>query len=93
MKPWPFEEPENVATFTVGKILKGEASILLVCHDAVDGSWQFLTGEAFDMNDAMLVSLKEMVIRDSSVLELADLPLGWCATRTHRESQWERHAS
>jgi len=91
MKPWPFDDPENVATFTVGKIVKGGAPILLVCHDAEDGSWQFLTGDAFEMDDAMLVALKEIVARDSSVLELADLPLGWCASREHLGAPWSRH--
>ncbi len=91
MNPWPFEDPENAATFTVGKIVRGGAVILLVVHDAEDGSWQFLTGEAFDMNDAMLVSLREIVVRDSSVIELADLPLGWRASRENREAPWKRY--
>jgi hypothetical protein len=93
MKAWPFEDPENVATLTVGKIVKWGAAILMVCHDAEDGSWQFLTGEPSDMEDAMLVALKEIVARDSSVIELADLPLGWCASRKHPGAPWERHLS
>ena len=90
MNPWPFQDPENVAAFTVGKIVRGGAAILLVVHDAEDGSWQFLTGEAFDMADAMLVSLREIVGRDSSVIELSDLPLGWRASRENREAPWVR---
>jgi len=31
------------------------------------------------VKDAALVSLREMIERDSTLAELADLPVGWCA--------------
>jgi len=31
-----------------------------------------------------------MVKRDESLIELADLPLGWCADRIDVDSQWSR---
>jgi hypothetical protein len=36
---WPFDEPENLAVFTLGRIIRGEAPILLVSHDEEDGGW------------------------------------------------------
>ena len=90
MSDWPFEDPENVATITVRQIVCDGAPILLVCHDEDDGGWQFLTGGRFEMKDAMLVGLGEIVDRDSSVNELADLPLGWRATRENPDSPWQR---
>ena len=42
------------------------------------------------MADAALVGLSEMVRHDPSVLELADMPPGWSATRETRDAPWKR---
>lgn len=87
---WPFEDAPNVACFTVRSIMEGAKPILLVSHDAEDESWQMLTGDAFDMDEAMLVLLTNLVALDESLIELADLPLGWSAWREHLGSPWIR---
>jgi hypothetical protein len=87
---WPFADLPNVATITVRQITSRQQPILLVCHDEEDGSWQFLTGGAFNMADAMVVALKEIVQLDSSVSELSDLPLGWQASRASPKHAWIR---
>jgi hypothetical protein len=53
-----------------------------------DSSWQFLGGGLVAMADPMLVSLKQAVATDQSLLEFADLPLGWKATRENAQSPW-----
>ena len=92
MEPtWPFADPPNVATITIRSIVDGSHPILFVSHDADDGCWQFLDGaEAHDLRHAMVLGLNEIVALDSSVLELADLPLGWCAWRVGPLRPWER---
>jgi hypothetical protein len=90
MDDWPFADPPNVMTVTMRQIVHGGEPILLVCRDADDGSWQFLTGGSFHVTDGKLVTLRSMVERDSSLAELADLPLGWQAWRERRGSPWER---
>ena len=87
---WPFADPPNLATFTVRQIVDRKRPILLVYHDEDDGSWQFLTGEAIDMADAMLVTLRTIVGVDATVLELADLEVGWRARRTDACAPWVR---
>lgn len=87
---WPFDEPKNVAAVTVRQIMREGQPILLVSHDADDGSWQFLTGGQFSMADALLVALHSVVEHDPSVRELADLPLGWVAARDSAGSPWRR---
>jgi len=86
---WPFAERPDIAVVTVGQVLRGGKPILYVTHDEDDG-WQFLTGEAVDPADAMVVSLREIVERDASIAMLADLPPGWCAKRDHTMSEWAR---
>ena len=64
--------------------------ITRVVHDASDHGWQFLSDDGANMDDAMLVGLKEIVAHDNTVLEIADLPPGWIATRDQVGSPWMR---
>lgn len=93
MSTSPFRDPPDVATFTVRQIISGNKPILFVNHDAEDGSWQFLTGSPLDRSDALLVGLAEMLRHDATLVELADLPEGWQASRKHKGADWQRAAS
>ena len=89
--PWPFEDPLNVITVTTRHVVDGSHPIDYVSRDEEDGGWQFHTNAvAFSMADALLVRLDNMVARDASLLELADLPLGWCAVRSGPSAPWVR---
>ena len=90
MDDWPFDDPPNAAVFTVRQIVDGQMPILYVSHEEEDGAWQFLTGEQITTADALLVGLKNIVNRDPSVLELAELPNGWIATRNNIGVPWQR---
>jgi hypothetical protein len=88
---WPFADPPNVATFTVRQIIEGGPPVLWVSHDEDDGAWQFHTGEEdFEVADGMIVCLKNMIARDPSLSELADLPFGWKAWRESPSHPWKR---
>jgi hypothetical protein len=90
MNDWLFADAKNVATMTVRRIMDGTQPILFVSHDADDGMWQFLTGASVDMAQAMVVGLEEIYRLDSTIGELADLPLGWIAERTSPVQPWRR---
>ena len=87
---WPFDEPENLAVFTLKRIAQGGSPILRVTHDEEDGGWQFLDGGEVLMEEASLVCLRNMIQLDPSLLELADLPLGWVAERDGPGEPWKR---
>ena len=87
---WPFDQPRNGATFTLRSIAFGGAPILRVSHDADDHGWQFLDGQRVEPANAAVVALEEVVRLDPSVLELADLPPSWSATRATKSSPWQR---
>ena len=89
MSDWLFDDPPNVAVLTTDQVLKGE-SILYVSHDEEDGAWQFHAGETIDESNAKVVALKRIVELDRSVMQLADLPLGWVATRSDVGAVWQR---
>jgi len=87
---WPFDDPKNVAVFTVRQIMLDGRPILMVVHHSEDGSWEFLTGDALSLDDLLLVSLRSVVEKDSTIRDLADLPLGWRAVRESPDSPWVR---
>jgi hypothetical protein len=86
--PWPFDDPRNVAVFTVRAVMTGRLPVLVVCHDEDDGRWQFLTGKPLDMKEALLVTLESVVRLDPTLADLADLRLGWQATRAGVGEPW-----
>ena len=90
---WPFADPENLAVFTLKRIVRGESPILRVTHDEEDGGWQFLDGGEVVVEEASLVSLRFVTQVDPSVLELADMPLGWVAERASPGEPWQRAAA
>jgi hypothetical protein len=92
MTEWKFQDPPNVAVITTTKVLNGEDWVAFVSHDGEDGGWQFHNNEPGPLHesDAKVVSLQNMVRLDPSIVELADLPLGWHAQRDSRNSPWKR---
>lgn len=89
---WPFRDPQNVSVFTTSSVVSGKAPILYVTHDEDDGAWQFHSGEALTDDQPKVVSLAAIVKLDSTVKELADLPLGWEANRKSKGDKWVRSA-
>lgn len=87
---WPFDQPRNCATFTLRSIVFDGAPILHVWHEEEDHSWVFLGRDDWDIAKAALVSLEEIVKRDPTVLEIADLPAGWHAWRDSVGAPWQR---
>ena len=90
---WPFDQPRNCAVISLRSIVFDGAPILLVSHDADDHGWQFLNGGAFDVADAAVVLLANIVRQDPSVLQVADLPPGWQAWRDAPSAPWQRAPS
>jgi hypothetical protein len=92
MSEWKFLDPPNVAVIANRNAVKGDGWVAYASHDAEDGGWQFHP-QSVDSpleSDAIVVSLRNVVERDSSIEELFDLPLGWCAWRSSAKSPWER---
>jgi hypothetical protein len=85
-----FEDPLNTAVFTTRFVIKDKKDITYVTHDLEDGTWQFLSNDDFeDYEDvAMIVGLGEIINIDNTVLEIADLPMGYYATRKNKKDQW-----
>jgi hypothetical protein len=87
---WPFDQPQNCAAISCRAVLFSGAPVLLVVHYSEDHSWAFLDGEDFRAEDGAVVSMERAVGTDSTLLEVADLPPGWVATREGIGGAWQR---
>ena len=85
---FPFSDAPNTAVFICSHILDGREKILFVSHDADDGAWQFLCGKEHNESDARIVSLKYVLDLDPTIVNLKDLPLGYCAERKSKNDKW-----
>ena len=84
--------PDGDIAITTRQVLRDGWPILLVTHDADDGAWQFVNGDGDtdDTSSAMVVGVETMSGVDQTILELADLPLGWRAWRASPNDPWRR---
>ncbi len=85
---WPFADAQNTATFTTRRVLHDHYPVLLVTHDE-DGSWQILCGTTNSSQDAAIICLHNAYEMDTSIGDLANLPLGWEARRDSKDSPWQ----
>ncbi len=86
---WPFEEVQNAAVITLRSILNEGAPVLYVARDAELG-WSFMDGNEPTVDEAMVVAFSKVVARDSTLLELSDLPRNWVAWRLTKAAPWLR---
>jgi len=84
-----YREAKNLGVFTTRQWLEIGKPIIRVIHDN-DGDWQFLTGDQMP-EDAKLVCLEQMTIKDSTLNEVFDLEYGEEAEREFIGAKWTRN--
>jgi len=85
-----FKEGLNTAVFTTKFVVHDKKEITHVYHYLEDGAWQFSSEDNFENYEeiALILSLDEIIQLDSSILGVADLPLGFVATRKSKADDW-----
>ena len=78
----------KLAVLTTKYIIYEHAVITHVYHDA-DGDWQFLGSQITKSEDAMIVSLEQIIKRDQSISELLEMPLNSHAYRDSIDDKWQ----
>lgn len=86
---WPFEDAVNTISYCTAQVVRQGVPVLQVVHDW-DGDWQFLHSSTEEPGECLLACMGCMVERDPSLRELADLPLGWSASRAQPGAAWQR---
>lgn len=86
-----FSDAPNTAVYTTKFVLNEKKAITYVTHEAEDGAWQFFSSDNFDSFEevAKIVSLEQILKMDPTLSELADLPLGYIATRKDLKDKWK----
>jgi hypothetical protein len=83
-----FTESKNTAVFTTKYVINHKVLIANVFRYD-DGSWQFSGTEThLQDSDYMVVSLGQILSRDNSIEELANLPLGYWTKRNNEGDKW-----
>lgn len=85
-----FSDSLNTAVFTTKFVIRDKQTITTIFHDYEDGAWQFFSDDHFKNYEdvAMVVSLEEIIELDKTILEIADLPLGYVAVRKSLKGRW-----
>jgi hypothetical protein len=89
---WKFSDPPHTRVFLSKAVHAKLEPITYVSHDLEDGAWQFLGDSmAGDDDEAVLSCFHHPIDEDPSLVELADLPLGWWAEREKPGAPWIRY--
>jgi hypothetical protein len=83
-----FREAENTTVFTTRQWVEEDKPVLRVVHDE-DGDWQFLTGDQLP-EDARIVSLEQLLLKDPGLNDLFNLEYGCAAERVSKDAPWVR---
>jgi hypothetical protein len=90
-RPWAFPDRPDARSFTTRRVAIEKAPIAFVSHDQ-DGAWQFIDAEPWVAEDVLLLHLGHVVEQDPTLEGLADLPIGWEASRDGPDAPWTRRA-
>ena len=88
--PKKFPDDLKTPVFTTKYVVTDKKEITYVSHDADDGSWEFLSDDIIKdyVPVAKVISLEQMIKIDPTLLELADMPLGYFANRKTKKDKW-----
>ena len=81
------EENKNKSAITTKYVVNNNSIIVSVFYDE-DGDWHFFGKEEVSEEDAIVVSIQEMIDIDKSLVNLPDLKEGESAYRKNKESIW-----
>jgi hypothetical protein len=87
---WPFKESKYTLVVTQGTVITQHRPIIVVIRNAGDGQWMFFADPDPYLDTVVTLSLDEMARIDKTILEVADLPVGWKAVRSTVGERWQR---
>jgi Domain of unknown function (DUF4262) len=87
---WKFPDAPDTRVFLSEAVQKGTEQVTYVSHDVEHGAWQFLGGSMIAGGGPVISCFHHLVDDDRTLSELADLPVGWYATRSKVGEPWVR---
>ena len=85
-----FKDSLDTAVFTTIFVVTDKKEVTYVTHEFEDEAWQFFSDDQFEDYEkvSMIVGLGEIIDLDKTLIEIADLPLGYIATRQSIRDKW-----
>jgi len=80
-------ENPNQSAITTSYVMEQNHDIIYVSYDE-EGDWQFMSDDPFDEGDAMVVSIKEILEKDKSLLTLPNIKKNEAYERKNKNSPW-----
>jgi len=86
-----FEDSLNTAVFATKFIIVDKKDITIVRHEPEDGRWTFFSNDKYENYEevAKAVALGQIIEIDSTILQIADLPKGYYASRKSKQDKWK----
>jgi hypothetical protein len=82
-----FKENLDTVALTSKYVIQHNSPIVFIAHHE-DGIWEFWGKEIIDESEIIVVSLRQIIQIDPTILEVADLPVEFNAIRESKESPW-----
>jgi hypothetical protein len=84
------EKSTDTAAFTTKFVLEDNKVITYVKHEIEDGAWQFFSDDEFEEFEsvARIIGLNEIMDKDPTLKQLADMEPGYIATRNYKGDKW-----
>jgi hypothetical protein len=81
----------DTAVFTTKFVVDENKTITCVTHELEDEAWLLFSDDLFENFEevAKIVGPQEIYNMDNSLLEIVDLPLGFCAKRKYKFDNWK----
>jgi len=86
---WPFDQARDTKAVTTVGILENNMEIMLAEYYADDTIWGFFCGTTEKEEDGRVVTLGDIVAKDSSLKEIAHMNPGQRAWRANKDSPWK----
>jgi hypothetical protein len=92
---WKFPDPPHTRVFVPEAVSSGAEPVTYVSHDLEDGAWQFLGDSMSGGREPVLLCLHHAIDNDPTLIQIADLPVGWWAEGVKPGELWikQRHDS
>ena len=83
-----FKESLETAVLTSKYVVSGNSPIVHIAHHE-DGVWEFFGKEIINESEIMVVSLRQIIDIDPTVIQVSDLPIEFSAVRELKEKEWK----
>ncbi len=86
-----FFDPLNSVAITTSFVTEENKDITYITYNKEDNAWLFFSNDEYnDFEKVMrVVKFSDIILLDSSILEIQEIPEGYYATRNNKTENWK----